>query len=372
MKIGNAFLGLILLICSFVGFGQQYEIAVKANQIVPNKKIYLEYVNVRGQAIKVDSALPNAQNSVKFSGKVLDNGAFYLVNFFDVTNPQKVLLILEGGEKVEIQADGVNLPEKPGGFTLKGNTPALQQMTQVLSISKSLEEKVKTWNQELQQNPKSQKQIQTEFERSQKETLAKIKALIPAMGTSLVALWATNFLPIDSELATLEEIGERFKTSRPNHPQVRPFLENLKRLKGVAIGNEAPEISLPTPTGERLALSSLRGKYVLLDFWASWCGPCRQENPNVVKTYAKYKDSGFEILGISLDKDKNAWLKAIENDQLTWKHVSDLQYWNSVAAQAYQVNAIPMTYLVGPDGKIVAKGLRGPSLESYLSELFKK
>lgn len=372
MKIRGTLLVGLMLILGFAGFGQQYEIAVKTNQIVPNKKIYLEYVNVRGQAVKIDSALPNAQNSVKFSGKVLDNGAFYLVNFFDVTNPQKVLLILEGGEKIELQADGINLPEKPGGFSIKGNSPAIQHMVEVLTISNSLGEKVKAWNQELQKNPKSQSRIQTEFELAQKETLSKIKALIPNMGTSLVALWATNFLPVETEFATLEEVGERFKKTRPDHPQVRPFLENLKKLKGVSIGNEAPEISLPTPTGERFALSSLRGKYVLLDFWASWCGPCRQENPNVVKTYAKYKDAGFEILGISLDKDKNAWVKAIENDQLSWKHVSDLQYWNSVAAQAYQVNAIPMTYLVGPDGKIVAKGLRGASLESYLSELFKK
>lgn len=372
MKKQAILFGIFCLLSAFVSLGQQYEIAVKANQLVPNKKIYLEYVNVRGQAIKVDSALPNAQQSVKFTGKVLDEGAFYLVNFFGVPNAQKVLLILEGGEKIELEADGINLPEKPGGFSMKGNSENIQYMLQVMAISKSLEERVKKWNTELQKDPKAQTRIQSDFEVAQKETIQKIKSLIPSMGTKLVALWATNFLPIESEMATLEEVGERFKKIRPNHPQVRPFLENLKRLKGVAVGNEAPEINLPSPSGERLALSSLRGKYVLLDFWASWCGPCRQENPNVVKTYAKYKDEGFEILGISLDKDRAAWLKAIENDQLVWKHVSDLQYWNSVAAQAYQVNAIPMTYLIGPDGKIVAKGLRGASLDNYLKELFKK
>ncbi len=370
-KFGMLFGFFSLFLCQFA-WSQQYEIAVKANQIVPNKKIYLEYINARGQAVKVDSLLPNAQKTVKFSGKVLDGGAFYLLNFYDIPNPQKVLLILEGGENLEVTVDGVNTPEKQGTFAIKGSSENIKYMLQIMEASKLLETKVKAWNQELQKDPKAQARIQPLFATAQQETLGKIKSIIPQMGTHLVALWATNFLPAETELATLEEVGERFKKVRPNHPHVKPFLENLKRMKGANVGGEAPEINLPTPTGGQLALSSLRGKYVLLDFWASWCGPCRQENPNVVKTYAKYKDAGFEILGVSLDKDKSAWLKAIENDQLVWKHVSDLQYWNSVAAQAYGVNAIPMTFLVGPDGKIVAKGLRGASLDKYLAELFKK
>lgn len=370
-KLGVIF-GFVLLFFSQWAFSQQFEIAVKANQVVPNKKIYLEYINVRGQVVKVDSILPNTQKSVKFVGKVLDGGAFYLLNFFDVPNPQKVLLILEGGEKLEVVADGLNTPEKQGKFSIAGNSENVKYMLQIMEASKSLEEKVKGWNQELQKDPKAQARIEPLFQIAQKETLTKIKAMLPQMGTNLVALWATNFLPAETEFATLEAVGERFKNARPNHPQVKPFLENLKRMRGANVGADAPEISLPTPSGETLALSSLKGKYVLLDFWASWCGPCRQENPNVVKTYAAYKDYGFEILGVSLDKDKNAWLKAIENDKLVWKHVSDLQYWNSVAAQAYGVNAIPMTFLVGPDGKIVAKGLRGPSLEKFLADLFKK
>jgi len=372
MKKIVTFVLFLALLSSFITNGQNYEIVAKANQIIPNRKIYLEYINVRGQIVKVDSMLPNAQKTVKFTGKVLDGGAFYLVNFFDVPNPQKVLAIIDEGDKVEIQADGISTPEKPGTFSIKGSSDNIKYMLQIMEYSKALETKVKSWNEELKKNPSAQARIQSEFAISQKETVNKIKALIPVMGTKLVALWATNFLPAETELTTLEDIGNKFKVARPNHPQVKPFLENLKRMKGVNIGSDAPEVDLPTPTGERLALSSLKGKYVLLDFWASWCGPCRQENPNVVKTYAKYKDSGFEILGISLDKDKAAWLRAIENDHLTWKHVSDLQYWNSVAAQAYQVNSIPMTYLVGPDGKIVAKGLRGPSLDNYLLNLFKK
>jgi thiol-disulfide isomerase/thioredoxin len=314
--------------------------------------------------------LPNAQKEVNFKGTVIDQGGFYLVNFYDIPNPQKVLLILEGKEMVEVQAEGINLPEKPGTFAVKGNTPNFTYMNQLLLISRELESKVAVWNAEIQKNPAAQERIQKEFSLAQAVTMKKIKDLIPLMGTNLVALWATNFLPPDSEIAILEAVGARFKKERPNHPQVKPFLENLKRLKGVGVGSEAPEIALSQPSGERLALSSLRGKYVLIDFWASWCGPCRRENPNVIKTYARFKDKGFEIYGVSLDQDKSAWLKAIEADKLVWKHVSDLQYWNSVAAQAYQVSAIPMTFMLDKEGKVIAKGLRGEALDQFLTNLF--
>lgn len=364
------FLLFLLLIGPWAMFAQDFEIRVQATQVVPSKRIYLEFINGRGQAIKVDSLLPNAKKEVVFKGKVLDQGGFYLVNFYDIPNPQKVLLILEGGEKISVQAEGVNTPEKSGMFSVQGNTANIQFMNKILELSSNLQKRVALWNEEFQKNPKDQARIQAAFEQAQQEQFNQIKSLIPQMGTNLVALWATNFLPAESELATLEEIGVRFAKARPNHPQVKPFLENLKRLKGVGEGSEAPEIALNTPEGNVLKLTSLRGKYVLIDFWASWCGPCRRENPNVIKTYAKYKDKGFEIFGVSLDKDRQAWLKAIEADQLTWKHVSDLQYWNSVAAQAYQVSSIPMTFLLDPQGKIIAKGLRGESLNEYLETLF--
>lgn len=134
-------------------------------------------------------------------------------------------------------------------------------------------------------------------------------------------------------------------------------------------GNVAPEISLPNPDGEMLPLSSLRGKYVLIDFWASWCKPCRLENPNVVKLYNRYKDKGFEVYGVSLDKDRQKWIKAIEEDKLTWSHVSDLQFWNSAAAQLYNVNSIPFTVLIDPEGKVVQTKLRGRALEQKLEAL---
>ena len=369
MKQLLIFLGVCL---AYLGHAQDFELTVRANQVVPQKKVFLEWINGRGQAIKVDSLLPNAQKQVVFKGRVLDQGGFYLLNFFDVSNPQKVLVILEGGERVFVQAEGINTPEKAGSFQIQSESPNIIFMNQLYALTNVLQAKVAVWTKELQEKPGEQARIQAAFETAQQEQFAKIKALIPGMGTHLVALWATNFLPADKEMALLEEIGERFRKAKPNHPQVKPFLENLKRLKGVNIGSDAPEIALPTPAGPIMRLSDLRGKYVLIDFWASWCGPCRRENPNVIKTYATYKDKGFEIFGVSLDQEKSAWINAIAKDQLTWPHVSDLQYWNSVAAQAYQVSSIPMTFLLDPQGKVIAKGLRGESLNQYLANLFSK
>lgn len=139
-----------------------------------------------------------------------------------------------------------------------------------------------------------------------------------------------------------------------------------------AEGSQAPEINLPDTNGKPIALSSLRGKVVLIDFWASWCMPCRQENPNVVKTYEKYKDQGFTVYSVSLDENKDAWLKAIKDDNLSWpNHVSDLKGWKSDAAAAYGVNAIPSTFLLNKEGVIVATNLRGGQLEQKLIEILK-
>lgn len=137
----------------------------------------------------------------------------------------------------------------------------------------------------------------------------------------------------------------------------------------VANGSPAPEITLQTPEGKLVSLSSFKGKYVLIDFWASWCGPCRQENPNVVKAYNAFKNKNFTILGVSLDDNKDKWLAAIKKDNLTWTHISDLKGWQSVAARDYNVNGIPANFLVNPDGIIIASNLRGAELSTKLAEI---
>ena len=146
----------------------------------------------------------------------------------------------------------------------------------------------------------------------------------------------------------------------------------VESLKAVAIGQVAPEIALPNPDGQIVKLSSLRGKYVLIDFWAKWCGPCRKENPNVVKAYLANKDKGFEVFGVSLDRNKEDWVKAIKEDNLTWTHVSDLKYFQSEAALKYNITGIPFSVLVDPKGVIIAKNLRGEDLHKKLEEVLGK
>lgn len=133
------------------------------------------------------------------------------------------------------------------------------------------------------------------------------------------------------------------------------------------------EIFLPDVNGKEVRLSSFKGKYVLVDFWASWCKPCRFENPNVVKAFNRFKDKNFTILGVSLDKEKSDWLQAIQNDGLTWTHVSDLKEWESPVVDLYNFGniGIPFNVLVNPDGKIIAQELRGPALEAKLDEVLK-
>lgn len=164
--------------------------------------------------------------------------------------------------------------------------------------------------------------------------------------------------------------AEKFLACAPQDPR-RPQIEQFLQVEGaLRKGQPAPDIALSDPQGQVRKLSDLRGQWVLIDFWASWCRPCRIENPHVVRLYQQYHSRGFEIFGVSLDHQREAWVKAIESDGLRWIHVSDLKGWQSAAAQLYRVSGIPFSVLVDPQGRIAAKGLRGPALEAKLKEIF--
>ncbi len=166
--------------------------------------------------------------------------------------------------------------------------------------------------------------------------------------------------------------GSRFyeKYKSENQPHTLQLGRQIQSAKSLMIGAVAPDFAQNTPDGDALSLSDLRGKVILLDFWASWCGPCRKENPHVVKLYQKYKDQGFDVLGVSLDNSKAKWMGAIAKDQLTWHHVSDLKGWKNQAAASYSVRSIPATFLLDEKGQIIARNLRGQELDNQLKKIF--
>jgi len=213
------------------------------------------------------------------------------------------------------------------------------------------------------------KEYSDQVEKIDEQISAKAKEFVQANPESATSAWLVRskfFYGEDSELAGMYGYlkGEALAST---------FANDLKKKIDInaktGVGQIAMDFTQNDVNEKPVSLSSLRGKYVLVDFWASWCGPCRQENPNVVKAYNQYKDKGFTILGVSLDQKKEPWLKAIEKDQLTWSHVSDLKYWQNEVAVQYGINSIPASYLLDPNGKIIGKNLRGEALAKKLAEL---
>lgn len=212
--------------------------------------------------------------------------------------------------------------------------------------------------------------IEQEYNKLEQGRREELRNLLLANAGSAAALLLIEKLDITADFDVYDSVASAASRNNPSFKPAADLKQKVSLERKLAVGNPAPEISLPGPDGGEIKLSSLRGKVVLIDFWASWCGPCRRENPEVVRIYNRFRDKGFEVFGVSLDRDRDAWLNAIAKDGLVWTQVSDLKYWQSQAALLYGVKSIPHTVLIDQEGKIIMRRLRGKALERKLEEIF--
>lgn len=221
-------------------------------------------------------------------------------------------------------------------------------------------------------SPELKKQFDVQEKEIDNHEKAIMKKFIADNPSSFISLSALRSYTYSADYKDVEPLFHHLSPELQNSASGKKYADQLEKLKGVAYGATAPEFAQADTNGNVVKLSSFRGKYVLVDFWASWCGPCRMENPNVVKAYNQYKDKNFTILSVSLDRPgaKEKWLKAIHKDGLTWTHISDLKFWDNDAAKLYGVQAIPQNFLLDPNGKIIGKNLRGDDLADKLAAIF--
>ncbi|WP_186756717.1 TlpA disulfide reductase family protein [Echinicola salinicaeni] len=317
-------------------------------------------------SIEVVDTLSIKQNG-KFEYKLtLDGPHFYELDLFG----EKQVKLALYSEDVDIAYDFNN----EESFAISGSFDT-QQVAKVDQLSEDYQEEINQLNSEYYEALSAKdeaaiKAIQEKAMKLESEHAQKVKSTIDSMEGSFAALAAVGMLNPRNDFSYIDSLVSQLDMKYPDTKMILGLKQELDEMRALSIGQPAPEISLPNPEGEVVNLSDFKGKYVLIDFWAAWCKPCREENPNVVRLYNEYKDKGFEVLGVSLDRSKDAWVGAIEADKLSWAHVSDLKYFNSEAAATYNINAIPATYMVDPEGKIIAKDLRGPSLENKLKEIF--
>jgi len=328
-------------------------------------KILMLALLLQGGASQVQGKV----RAVNISGKAADTGSGYVyLQRFD----NKMFFTVDSAriEKGQFQINTkIEFPELYG-LTLNKNQSPLYVFIDSERISVDLISE-SYYSNSIVTGSKAQ-DLFTEYKKLDNESL-KIDSFINANPKSIVSAYVLyrNF----SYRLSPDEIDRNLSLLDPSLHQTQ-YAGALRELVGVLRtvepGKKAPDFTLNDPQGRPVKLSDHRGKYLLVDFWASWCPPCRQENPNLVKAWQKYQNKGFDVFGVSLDRKKENWIKAIKDDQLTWTHVSDLKFWNSEAAKLYGVRAIPSNLLLGPDGTIIAKNLTGEALHVKLEELLGK
>lgn len=352
----------------------------------PLGKIYLEELTLQEAKIVDTAVIKDASGKFTLKG-MLPEQALYRIRFAE--NNRFILLGLDAGT-MSIEGDYNHL-EQVKIENSEASSEIQQLLNEASAKNQALTVEMKTLDSLYQaKTPDSiLKPRVTAFEAKQKDleqfimkTATDTKS--PAVAAFALSMVSTPALLQDQKV--ISEIKKRFpentlitsftdklteisqKNASPGQDAMQGEEENMTAVK---IGQVAPDFTLPDLSGKATSLSSFKGKYVLVDFWASWCKPCRMENPNVVQAYNTYKNKNFTILGVSLDRTKEAWAKAIQADGLTWSHVSDLKFWESAVVPLYGLNSIPSNMLLDPEGKVIAIGLRGPELQTKLQEVLK-
>lgn len=326
------------------------------------------------QPVAVDSAVIDSEGNFVFKNYVPKIG-FYRIK---VSEENFAMLVLDSAQKVTVTGD---IKDLGNTYKVEGSDET-SLFIKFTDVSRKRDKRVDSLNQAAQalmepfrNNPEKLDSISATFEGPYNAIMKPVNDEVAAMITKnsgmYASLIAVQSLEPDMYGDVYRTLDEGLIKKYPNDKNVKNFHDFVGRTLALSVGQVAPEIELADPDGKPIKLSAFRGKVVLIDFWASWCGPCRKEMPNVVKAYAKYKGKGFEIFGVSLDKEKANWVEAIKADGITWPQVSDLQQWSSSVVNLYAIQGIPYTVLLDKEGKIIAKNLRGDELDKKLAEILK-
>ena len=331
-----------------------------------------------GAKVVLDSAVIDDKGNFAFT-HASPSAGFYRVK---VSEQNFAMLVLDSTQKINLTGDYKNLGNS---YTTKGSEDTklflefnvlgkeIQQRTD--SMQQAFQAMVGTMKMDSVRMDSLNKVFGVIYNKMIDTYQERFAAMVSKGKSSLAVLAGIQQLNPNKYLTLYKEVDAALTAKYPTSKylanlkkDINAFEVQAQKAGKLAVGSVAPDFSLQTPEGKILTLSSFRGKVVLVDFWASWCGPCRKENPNVVAMYKKYHNKGFEVYSVSLDDDKDKWLKAIQADGLVWNHASDLKGWQSQAAQLYGVDAIPFTLLLDKEGKILGKGLRGEELEQKVVE----
>lgn len=341
---------------------------------MPKQQVILEELGMK-EFILVDSVMSDDKGHFELNGNAIEEGRYRL----RFTEGKLILLTIERGV-VKVAGDWNNIT----GYTVSGSEASESFRIFMVNFRKYIND-INTLDivkdSMMARGNDSMLQVATKDQQEVGQSLTRyIENYADTTRSASNALFAVQMLNPAAELdyinAFMGGLERRFPKSKAAKEYVKAFRELMDNQKqedavGAKVGSKAPEIRLMSTDGKEVSLSSFKGKYVLVDFWASWCGPCRRENPNVVDAYNKFKDKNFTILGVSLDEDKDKWMEAIAKDKLAWTHVSDLKGWESVAARAYGVQSIPSNFLLDQQGMIIARDLREAELHDKLTEILK-